>query len=437
MRTSRRSTVAWSLFLLCLVGGCAAFFYFIALPVYKQPDARLWATWVGYPTVLRRLGRPIPVSVATAERHHMTDVISAVGTVQYLDSVPIDTEAVGVVVSVQVQPGDHVEPGETLMTVSTGGQEARQAQYDLDVKTHAYNKAKADYERDLQALKKGLISQANFDATEAAYLESQDNMKKSKDSLEATLLTRSMKVAAAAAIDPPETSGSQTAAGAPVPAKVSLRPTAQPNLATDLNGFGERLPIIALTPGTVQQVNAYVGQNLTQPTNKLIMIGDRLVFAASVDQRYFGRIRIGDKASIFLRALDGGTLHGQVVRVDPTIAGQQAGASNGAPVMPFTFSVWLDIDSSGRALAAGMNGYCAFSRNIDPLAIPDAALMRYSGGQGVVGVVDQTDHVRFVAVTYSINSEGWVAIESGLKPGDRVVLAGQTGLRDGDEVVIH
>jgi multidrug resistance efflux pump len=43
----------------------------------------------------------------------------------------LNVDNVGIVVNVRVVPGDHVEPGDTLLTLSTGGQEARQAKLDF------------------------------------------------------------------------------------------------------------------------------------------------------------------------------------------------------------------------------------------------------------------------------------------------------------------
>ena len=72
--------------------------------------------------------------MTSAENRQMVNIISAVGTVQYLNSTPLNVDNVGIVVNVRVVPGDHVEPGDTLLTLSTGGQEARQAKLDLNSK---------------------------------------------------------------------------------------------------------------------------------------------------------------------------------------------------------------------------------------------------------------------------------------------------------------
>jgi multidrug efflux pump subunit AcrA (membrane-fusion protein) len=435
--------IGWPVFVIGLIGACAAFAYFVAFPQYREPSARLWATSLGYPAVLRHLGQPIPVSVAPAEKRRMVDVISSVGMMDYLNRVPVNTEVVGIIVNVPVRVGDQVQPGDTLLTVSTGGQEARLAKLDLELKNSIYEKAKADYQRDEKALKSGVISQAVYEATRARYREAEVHMLKAREALESTIRSRTEKVRSTA---PNSHSGDRVIGldlqdrymSRPVSASAAITPPAkpeQPDLSTELQGFGERIPILALTAGTVIQVNADVGQNLAEPTNRLMFLGDRLVFNASVDQRYYGSLKIGDRAKIYLRAIDAPPLAGSVVRINPIVISDSAALkAGGAAVVPFSFTVAIEIEGTQEKLASGMNGYSLFSREVEKLAVPQAALMRYSGGEGVVGVVDADNRSRFVPVTYSISNDGWIAIEKGLQPGARVILAGQTALRDGDAV---
>ena len=417
---------------MCIIATCVAFSRYIAYPVYKQPDSRLWNTWLGYPAVLRHFGHPVPVSVASAQRREMVNIISGVGSVQYLNVSPLNTDNVGIVVNVRVIPGDHVEPADTLLTLSTGGQEARQAKLDLNSKTAAYEKSKADYDRDREALKHGLMSQSLFDATKATYLEDEANMRKSQDALATTLASRSEKVLAAQGLARPPTNA---VAANNDPPPLSLT---GPDLARNLGGLGEQVPVLALTTGTVVSVNAYVGQNLTDATNKLMTIGDRLVFQANLDQRYFSDIKVGDTATIYLRAIDGAPLGGKVIRIAPFInAGASSSNSGNSAQTPYTFSAWLEIDTKGTKLASGMNGYALFHRDFETLAIPQSALMRYSGGEGVVGIVTEDNSVHFASVTYSTSADGWVAIASGVSAGAQVITAGQPALREGDKVTIQ
>ncbi len=83
------------------------------------------------------------------------------------------------------------------------------------------------------------------------------------------------------------------------------------------------------------------------------------------------------------------SFEGRVIRIAPIVSASTGGSGgSGSPAQtPYTFPVWLEIDSKGKKLAAGMNGYALFKREFETLAVPQSALMRYSGGEGVVGVV--------------------------------------------------
>jgi multidrug efflux pump subunit AcrA (membrane-fusion protein) len=433
-----RTRIGWPLFFVFVIGAAAAVIYFFAFAQYASPRSRLYATSLGYPALMRALGRPIPVEVATAQVRPITDVVSAVGSVDYLDTVPIETEMAGIVVGVPVRDGDHVEPGDVLAWVSTGGQEARAARLDLDMKRAAFDKAKGDFDRNGQAYKRGIIAQAAFDASAAAYHEADINMKLAEETLANTLRSRTEKIMTAAALDPQGARAMPVATGGALKPQTNLDP--RPDVAASLTGFGERTPILALTTGTVLQVRTFVGDNLTTPAIRLMSMGSRLIFNASVDQRYFGSVHVGDKTQIFVRALDGTVLEGRAIRINPTVARPGGAGTQTVAAMPSTYPVAVEFIPAGQKLpplAAGMDGYCIFTYEADRLTIPEAALMRYSGGDGVVAVVDKDDRVQVVQVNYSVNAGGWVAITNGLPRGARVILGGQTALRPGDKVSVR
>ena len=163
-------------------------------------------------------------------------------------------------------------------------------------------------------------------------------------------------------------------------------------------------------------------------------IGDRLVFRAAFDQQYVSFLKVGDAGEIRLRAYPGATFAGQVIRIDPNIAGEDPSVSRGQP--PYTFYAWISVPDStaARALVSGMNGYCIFEKQFSALAVSDSALMRYSGHEGMVMAVGGDQKLGVRRVTYSVAGDGMIAIESGLAKGDLVVLDGQLALKPGDKV---
>ena len=49
--------------------------------------------------------------------------------------------------------------------------------------------------------------------------------------------------------------------------------------------------------------------------------------------------------------------------------------------------------------------------------------MRYSGRTGTVLTLDENNKIQVINVTYTGSDDGWVAVDSGLKEGDRVIVA--------------
>jgi multidrug efflux pump subunit AcrA (membrane-fusion protein) len=413
--------------------------YYIAFPEYRQPKSRLWNSSLGYPALLRHLGLPIPVEVATTQIRKINLAVSAVGTVQFLNEVPVGTEMPGIILDVPVINGDHVARGDVLMTISTGGSEIRLARIYLDLQTSAYTKAKSDYDRDSVAFKKGLISETLFAYSQEAYREAEFNKRTAEEDLDKAVISRSQAV-----LRRTHTAALQNLKGNSDPTGNPPDPVPRPR-SDGIVGGDDRIPIVADTDGTVIGLTAHVGESITQATGHLLSIGDRLTFAASVDQRYFSLIKTRQAAKIFLRAKSDITLTGQVIRIDPVIVNQtnqsapgQTPSYRNTNTLPFTFTAYIDFDDPeiSSQIAKGMNGYCIFDNEIERLAVPQNALLRYSGGQGVVAV-DKDDKVYLVPVSYEESSEGWIAITSGLQPGDMVIVAGQTGLIANDSITVQ
>jgi hypothetical protein len=201
----------------------------------------------------------------------------------------------------------------------------------------------------------------------------------------------------------------------------------------------QRVEIVAAVEGTVIQRNVQLGENLIELRKPLLVIGDRLVFRANVDQRYAGLLRIGDRGQFYLRGHPGVAIPAEVVRVAHEVqtAPQRASSNPGPP--PFTFAVWMSIPAdilAERKLLPGMNGYAVFERPYTAPAVPESALLRYSGRTGTVLAVNDSNRLQLHTVTYTGAESGWVAIESDdVREGKLVVVNGQAALKVGDHVI--
>src|SRR5262249_18714509 len=152
--------------------------------------------------------------------------------------------------------------------------------------------------------------------------------------------------------------------------------------------------ILATSAGTVFERNVQPGENLVALVvqKNLMLIGDRLTFRAQIDQRYASSLAEGDRGRFYLPAYPGIPFDGPVLRVAHEVAREDpSSAAQTAPLFPNTFAVWLALPGDslqGKKLVKGMNGYCLFEKPFTALAIPESALMRFSGRTGTVLTVD-------------------------------------------------
>lgn len=407
MVTMKKSTGLWLLFYLILIVLLVVFFLQVIMPVYKSPNSRLWSTNMGYPALMREMDQAVPVEVAVVTQRDMLRIVTGVGQIGYLNRVPVNVEESGLVTDLQAQLGDAVIQGQSLLKLNTGGYEARITQLEMEQRRLKLNQARKDYEREREAYDKGLISLSDLEQYKQAYGEAQIALKKALENYENVTESRS---------------------------KTVLKSQSETSV---LPSEGDVIDIVSPISGTLISQNVFHGENLIGPKNRVMMIGDQLVFQASFDQRYFSDITVGTEAKLYLGAHQGEEFSAQVMRIDNHIISEAQAPRVGLP--PFTFTAWLAVESTPELLAGiaeGMSGYSVIEYPYSSLALPERALVRFSGRKGLVMLVNEDNQVEVTPVEFSTSSDGWVAITSGLEQGDTVVISGQTGLLSGDKVSV-
>ncbi len=183
--------------------------------------------------------------------------------------------------------------------------------------------------------------------------------------------------------------------------------------------------VVAPISGVVAQRSIKVG-NFVQINSPIIRIVDDSVLQATlnVPERELSKLRAGLPATMELDALPGKSFKGVVDHIAPMI---DAGSG--------TFRVVCRFAGDG-VLQPGMFSRIRidYDRHANALVVPRVALLEDSGDPAVF-VVRGGKAVRVpVAVGYT---EGqWAEIRTGLQPGDAVVTAGKTALRDGSTVTV-
>lgn len=370
------------------------------VPTYKSPNSRLWSSSLGYPAILRKMNLEIPVETAKPKLMEMIKTVSAVGELGFFNEVPINIEVASIITDVYVESGTKIKVGDVLLRLDNGGGPTHLARLNLEDKRNAYENARRDYLRESEAFDSGIIAQADLAKYEAEMNQSRIEFNKAQENLTQSFVSRSKNI---------------------------FGKSRQQN-------HSDKTDILSPIDGEVIEVGVYAGQNILGPTNGLMSLGDILMFKAAIDQRFFSTIRLGNSAEVYLQSYPDRPITAKVIKMDNFIT---AVAGKAAAKVPYTFSVWLElkgVPSESVALARGMNGYCRFDYPFQALAIPEKALLNYSGQRGVVMTVNTEHRLELKQVTYTSSMDGMVAISSGIDEQDRVVLSGQVGLHSGDKV---
>ncbi len=99
------------------------------------------------------------------------------------------------------------------------------------------------------------------------------------------------------------------------------------------------------------------------------------------------------------------------------------------------FPVEITIDNPANTLKSGMLAEIQLSteKKDGVLRVPRAAVVE-NGARRVVFVVDAKSVVHETDIEVGLENRDWVEVISGIKPGDQIVIKGQTLLHDADEV---
>lgn len=152
---------------------------------------------------------------------------------------------------------------------------------------------------------------------------------------------------------------------------------------------------------------------------------DDLVAYVHVPQKDLRRFAPGQQASLQMTAWEGESFPATVTRVSPT-----ADPDSG------TFRVTLAVPAADGRLRPGMFGKLdiVYEVHEDALLVPSVAVLD-EDSEAAVFVVDE-GQARRRRVTTGLRTDGRTEVLSGLSAGERIVVVGQSGLREGAPVTI-
>lgn len=318
------------------------------------------------------------VSVLTAQRANVPDLLEAVGTVRAAQTSNLASQMMGNIVEVRVHEGDRVQRGEVLAVIDDAQPRA------------AVDRATA---ADTAAQQELVAAQSDLTLADATLKRYQTLYERKSVSPQEFDEVKARQQAGQARRDMAQ-AGQAQARAALTQARASL-------------GYTR---IRAPFDGVVTEKKADPG-TLASPGMPIFIIEDvrRYRLEATVNETDLRYLRIGQQAPVMLDALENAELKGQVTQIVP--AADPASRS-------FMVKIELPVDSR---LHSGLFGRAQFSRGQKPaLLIPRTAVVERGQLQGVL-VLDQNQVAGLRYITLGKPFGADIEVLAGLQGGERLV----------------
>lgn len=188
-------------------------------------------------------------------------------------------------------------------------------------------------------------------------------------------------------------------------------------------------PVLAPVSGMVVSNPLPVGSTVSTGTPLMtIAVGGQLEIEARLPEREIGQLRTGLNAEIRLEAFQGETFAATVTQVSPVV-----------DPLSRTKTIVMRFDTDDPRISSGMFARVRLNTRTfeDVISIPQQALVERRGVMVVYVLHDDDDgssNVEMREVVTGANISGEVEIQSGLVPGEAVVVQGQQFLADGAAV---
>lgn len=146
-----------------------------------------------------------------------------------------------------------------------------------------------------------------------------------------------------------------------------------------------------------------------------------------ISESDYTKVNEGDKIKIEVDAIPGRVFEGTVNRLHPTI-----------DASTHTFNVEVIVPNSDNVLRPGMFARVRVTFGVNrSIVVPDKAVIKQQGsGQKSVFVLNNDGTVSSRIIVLGKHFESQYEVLSGLKDGERIVVNGQTALKDGSTVEV-
>lgn len=358
---------------------------------------------------------PPAAQVAVVQRGDIAQVLTLAGQFQPFQVVDVHPKVSGFVRHIYVDIGDRVRQGQSLAVlevpelkaqlsgtvseVARSSDEIVRAQHEVRRAESTHSAIHADYQRllDTSKAQPGLVAEQELDDAQARDLGSEADVDAAKAALAAA--QKGMEVSRA---DNERVSAIED----------------YTNVLAPLDGV-----IVWRYADTGALIQAGVGSNNQDlPIVKLAQVGV-MRLRLPVPESYVRYVHIGDPVQVRVDALNR-NFTGKIVRFTRELNFETR-----------TMETEVDVENPGLAIDSGMyaNAMMRLSHADNVLTVPVGAIVLH-GSQQQVYALDSTNHVEIRNVTIGIRGSQLAEIQSGLSPGEQVILAAQGKYSQGEAV---
>lgn len=339
---------------------------------------------------------PMTIELAPVVRKDMIDTILVVGNLIGAATVDAVPRGQGRLDAVYVRLGDSVRRGQAIAKIEDREivEQIRQAEATLAVSQASIRQREADLklaknnmERSRSLYERDLLPRQTFDDTDARYQAAQAQLELAMAQLEQTR-SRLNEL------------------------KINLANTV---ITAPVDGFiGKR----TLDPGASVGVNTSFVSVVDIRTVRLVI---------NVIEKDLRRIHQGTPVDVEVDAYPGEKFTGRVARLAPILDPATR-----------TAQVEIEIPNSTYRLKPGMYARARFTveKHDQALVVPTLAVVDLQGKLGVWLPADEGDTTVFNPVTIGIEQQDFTEVTTGLKEGQRIITTGAAALRPGDRIVM-
>ena len=358
---------------------------------------------------------PPAAQVATVQRGNIAQVLTLAGQFQPYQVVDVHPKVSGFIRHIYVDIGDRVHQGETVAVlevpelqaqlsgtvseVARSKDEIERAQHEVKAAESKYAALHSDYGRLLQTsqAQPGLVAQQELDDAQAKDLSGEADVDAAKAALDAA--QKGMEVSRA------DNQRVSAIAG-------------YTNVVSPLDGV-----VIWRYADTGALIQSGIGSNSQDlPIVKVAQSGV-MRLRLPMPENYVRYVHMGDQAQVRVDAL-GRSFTGDVVRFTRDLNFETR-----------TMETEVDVPNQDLSIDAGMYANVLMRLNhVDNVVTAPVSAVILRGNKHAVYVLDSDNRVHVRPVQIGVQGNQLVEIESGLQPGDRVVLAAQAKYAEGEKV---